>query len=139
MLQLSKREDRSLLFLTFLGTREGLDTSAKMIAERFSMELPYAINILKDLTRGGLLKSKRGPHGGYSLAKATQDISVADVLEALSTPFNLTDCCRNGKDAKCGLYENCFLVEPNRILHDKILAVLEGTTIGDFQQHATRP
>jgi len=137
MLQLSIREDRSLLILTYLGCRQGINTSAKMIAERFSMNLDYTVNILKELTRGGLLKSKRGPAGGYSLTKATDDISVADVLEALTgTPFAFSECCTSDVPL-CGVSAECYVLGPIREMHRQILEILQKTTIANFQAHVT--
>lgn len=48
-------------------------------------EIPgkYLESILGELRRGGLLRSQRGPDGGYRLARAADEISIADVIRAL--------------------------------------------------------
>ena len=43
----------------------------------------YLESILGELRRGGLLRSQRGPDGGYGLARPAADISIADVIRAL--------------------------------------------------------
>jgi Rrf2 family protein len=43
----------------------------------------YLESILGELRRGGLLRSQRGPDGGYRLARAAAEISIADVIRAL--------------------------------------------------------
>lgn len=43
----------------------------------------YLESILGELRRGGLLRSQRGPEGGYRLARSASEISIADVIRAL--------------------------------------------------------
>jgi Rrf2 family protein len=43
----------------------------------------YLESILGELRRGGLLRSQRGPDGGYRLGRPATDISIADVIRAL--------------------------------------------------------
>ena len=53
------------------------------ISNRQGISLTYLEQIFVRLRRGGLVKSRRGPGGGYSLAKAAHDIRVIDVLIAV--------------------------------------------------------
>lgn len=53
------------------------------ISNRQGISLTYLEQIFVRLRRGGLVKSRRGPGGGYSLARAAHDIRVIDVLIAV--------------------------------------------------------
>ncbi len=53
------------------------------IAERDDLPAKFLFEILSVLRRGGLIHSRRGPHGGYWLARPPEEISVADVMHVL--------------------------------------------------------
>lgn len=59
--------------------------SAQVIAERQAIPSRYLEEIIGELRRAGLVIGKRGPRGGYRLAKPPEEIAVADVLSALAT------------------------------------------------------
>ncbi|HET6585050.1 MAG TPA: Rrf2 family transcriptional regulator [Nannocystaceae bacterium] len=60
--------------------------SAQVIAEHQSIPSRYLEEIIGELRRAGLVVGKRGPRGGYRLARPAAEISVTDVLAALATP-----------------------------------------------------
>lgn len=59
--------------------------SAQVIAERQAIPSRYLEEIIGELRRAGLVVGKRGPRGGYRLAKPPEEIAVSDVLRALAT------------------------------------------------------
>lgn len=59
--------------------------SAQVIAENQAIPSRYLEEIIGELRRAGLVIGKRGPRGGYRLAKPAAEIAVADVLAALSS------------------------------------------------------
>lgn len=68
------------------------------ISGRQQISLSYLEQLFGKLRRHELVSSVRGPGGGYRLAKATQDISVADIILAVDEPIDAT---------QCGGKENC--------------------------------
>ncbi|HVW79557.1 MAG TPA: Rrf2 family transcriptional regulator [Mycobacteriales bacterium] len=56
---------------------------ARVIAEHQQIPALFLNNILADLRRGGLIASKRGLRGGWSLTRPADQITVADVLGAI--------------------------------------------------------
>jgi len=64
--------------------------SAQVIAERQAIPSRYLEEIIGELRRAGLVIGKRGPRGGYRLARPPQEIAVSDVLAALATSGNNT-------------------------------------------------
>jgi FeS assembly SUF system regulator len=65
---------------------------AALIGEETRLELPTVSKLLKRLARAGLVESFRGAAGGYRLARSAQDISLAEIVEALDGPIGLTEC-----------------------------------------------
>jgi Rrf2 family transcriptional regulator, iron-sulfur cluster assembly transcription factor len=76
---------RALYDLAF--HRQGEATQAKEIALAQKIPLRFLEQILQDLRRAGLVEARRGPRGGYALARAPAEISLADVLRAVRGPL----------------------------------------------------
>jgi Rrf2 family protein len=96
MLSLTRKADYALVALAFLAQErqrgEGV-VSARRIADQFGLPLPLLMNILKELTRFGMVISTRGPQGGYTLACEPRNISVGRVVAAMEGPARLAACC----------------------------------------------
>ncbi len=60
--------------------------SAQVIAEQQAIPSRYLEEIIGELRKAGLVIGKRGPRGGYRLAKPPEEIAVGDVLRALASP-----------------------------------------------------
>lgn len=59
------------------------ETSACLIAERLGLPVSYTAKILSQLAKASLLKSDRGPHGGYALGRSAADITVFEIFDAV--------------------------------------------------------
>jgi FeS assembly SUF system regulator len=93
MLKMSKVVDYGIVLLTYMGS-DGPSKSynAKDLARATSLPMAMVGKILKAFTRNGVLTSKRGVNGGYTLARSPEQISVADIVVALEGPIALTEC-----------------------------------------------
>jgi Rrf2 family protein len=76
---------RALYHLAF--HRLGQAAQAKEIAAAQKIPLRFLEQILQDLRRAGLVEARRGPRGGYALARPPAEISMADVLRAVRGPL----------------------------------------------------
>src|SRR6266478_9056272 len=65
------------------------------IAARHRIPLKYLEQILLELKRGGILESRRGVNGGYTLARAPEKISVGEVLRIVDGAFAESSCIHN--------------------------------------------
>jgi Rrf2 family iron-sulfur cluster assembly transcriptional regulator len=75
---------RALLSLALHGSDR--PTSVKEIAERTSLPQPYLEQILLSVKGAGLVRSKRGVGGGYVLAHNPEEITLADIVDAVEGP-----------------------------------------------------
>lgn len=66
---------------------DGAAVKAETIASRQGIPLSFLVKILHELRLAGLVFSQRGPDGGHRLARAADEISVADVLRAVEGPL----------------------------------------------------
>src|SRR5687768_15247168 len=64
----------------------GRPTQIREIAERESIPPRFLEQIFQDLKKAGILGSKRGPRGGYHLARPASEIRLGDVFRALEGP-----------------------------------------------------
>lgn len=68
---------------------QGKATQARDIARRQGVPLRYLEQIFQELKRAKLVEGKRGPSGGYSLARPAAEISLGDVVQAVQGPIEL--------------------------------------------------
>jgi Rrf2 family protein len=81
-MRLSARVDYALRAVSELAAADAARTVEQLsVAQKIPSK--YLESILGELRRGGLLRSQRGPDGGYRLGRAADQISIADIIRAL--------------------------------------------------------
>lgn len=80
----------------------GLPTQIKDISRRQKISQRYLEQIFNKLLRAGLLKSRRGPRGGYMLAGEPSKLTVGDIIVAAQGPIIPVDClAQSPSDEDC--------------------------------------
>jgi Rrf2 family protein len=73
------------------------------VAKKYNIPLEYLLKIMQQLVRARILQSKRGPRGGFSLARPATKITMLDIVEGVEGPFNISlgfeECASRGKFA----------------------------------------
>lgn len=105
------------------------------ISQAQDIPLRFLEQILLALKRQGLLRSKKGPNGGYSLAKDPDKISVADVIRVMDGPLAPIDCVSVTAHEACPRENFCGLKWLWKDVRDAIAEILERTT---FQEIADK-
>jgi len=77
----------------------------RAITERQGIPRKYLHAILTALRSRGLVKSVRGSHGGYTLARPPDQITALEIVRALEGDIQLVDCAESGRP--CGRSEAC--------------------------------
>ena len=103
------------------------------LAARERLPADYVEQILLRLRRADVVKSMRGAHGGYVLARAARDISVRDVIAAseLGT-FDLHCVSHPVEEARCSEAHSCSIRPVWQLLQHKIDDVLESVHLSDL-------
>ena len=129
---LSKKTDYALLILSHLNERPG-GGSAREIADRFGLSKAFLANILKELCQKGFLDSHRGVKGGYSLQRASDQISLAELIESMEDGLKLTTCSNEGEldEHECTVHHMCPIRGPLSEIHEAIFGVLRRITLAD--------
>ena len=106
-MRLTHLADYAVVMMTAAARRDGGSRlSASELAEETGVPLPTAQKLMQRLTAHGLLVGTRGSGGGYALARAVSDISLADIVEAVEGPIALTQCA-DGVNHACILDAHC--------------------------------
>jgi len=96
-MQIPRRVDYRLRAVIYLSVR-GREKCCSIteIAKQQEGPKKFLEKIIQDLMRCGLIKSKRGASGGYTLARSPEQISFYDVIEAIEWPIAVKRTNRNG-------------------------------------------
>jgi FeS assembly SUF system regulator len=92
MIRISRMTDYATVILAALAREPEACLSAPALSERTRIGMPTVSKVLKALHRGGLVRSTRGQHGGYALARPPAAISAAAILDVIEGPVAVTDC-----------------------------------------------
>jgi Rrf2 family protein len=131
MTLLNRKVDYALLILSYLHRRtEG--GSAREIADRFELSRAFVANILKLLCGKGFVTSHRGVKGGYILERTTEDLTLAQLMDALDESFTLAECNKDRPDEPCVLSEICPVRNAIGEVHRRIREVLGKVTLAEI-------
>jgi Rrf2 family protein len=91
LMQIPRRVDYGLRAVIYLAVQDPRKCcSITEIAKQQGVPKQFLAKIIRDLLRCGLIKSKRGACGGYTLARSPKQISFYDVIEAIEGPTSVT-------------------------------------------------
>lgn len=99
------------------------------ISDRQQISLSYLEQLFGKLRRHGLVESVRGPGGGYNLAKATDRITVAEIILAVDEPLDATRC---GGMQNCQDEQRCMTHDLWTSLNERIYEYLSSVSLKDM-------
>ncbi|MFP5406872.1 MAG: Fe-S cluster assembly transcriptional regulator IscR [Gammaproteobacteria bacterium] len=99
------------------------------ISQRQKISLSYLEQLFGKLRRHELVESTRGPGGGYTLARASSKITVADIIFAVDEPLDATQC--GGKE-NCDNNGPCMTHELWASLNKRMIEFLDSVSLGDL-------
>lgn len=116
---------RCLMRVVEHGTDDPI--SAASVAEAEGLSVPYTQKLLRILSNGGLVESKKGPSGGYYFAKSTSDVAVGDVIRVLDGFIEVSEFCsqHTGKLDICKNECNCSIRPVWSHISDYIMSMLD--------------
>jgi Rrf2 family protein len=137
LMQIPRRVDYGLRAVIYLGDQQqGKCSSITEIAKHQGVPKKFLEKIIQDLVRGGLIQSKRGPAGGYKLARSAEAISFCDVIEAIEGPISVNACLDHALG--CDQIPRCTMIGVWSEVQRSVTEVLSRTTIAALRQPACR-
>jgi len=107
------------------------------ISERQKISLSYLEQLFGKLRRRALVESVRGPGGGYNLARAPSEMSVADIICAVEEPLDSTQCA--GRE-NCQENQRCMTHDLWEELNHTVYGFLSTVKLSQLvEKQRTRP
>lgn len=131
MLRMSKLTDYGTMILSHLAAGGNEPASAGTVADKTHLSLPTVSKLLKMLARSGLVVSTRGAQGGYALARSPEEISAAEIIDALEGPVAITEC--SADDGHCDLRAYCGVGSAWQRINISIREALGSVSLADLQ------
>ncbi|HXX00642.1 MAG TPA: Rrf2 family transcriptional regulator [Candidatus Acidoferrales bacterium] len=125
---------RALVFLTRFPDRRAVQGAE--IAEGEGVPAPILGKVLQELVRKGLLESRRGPGGGFRLARDPQLITLRDVVAAIDGLDQFAECAVGLEH--CSDESLCPLHETWKALRTHVMNYLQDTTLADMAAAVAR-
>ena len=132
MIALTRKSDYALVALAHIARAQGRLSSAREVSDRHNIPLPVLMNILKKLSRAGIVASVRGARGGYRLAADPAEISLKELIVALEGPIRLVMCAAGDETCNCDQAPWCPVQGPARRIHDRLQAFLAGVSLAEI-------
>lgn len=137
-MRLSTRSRYGIRALTALAAHELPDgRCARELADEEDLSKKYLESILAQLRTAGIVRSVRGAHGGYVLAKDPKELTVADIVRILEGSLAFVECVED--PSYCERSDDCVTryvwVEAEKAL----TKAFEGITIQSLVERRRRP
>ncbi|MBN1795349.1 MAG: Rrf2 family transcriptional regulator [Sedimentisphaerales bacterium] len=88
-MRISRSTGYALLALGYISKNQDQKIIlSQTIAKEYDIPLEYLLKILQQMVRANILRSKRGPRGGFSLALSPKKISMLKIIEAVDGPMS---------------------------------------------------
>jgi Rrf2 family protein len=116
----------------------GLSTQVKDISARQAISPRYIEQIFQKLKKAGIIRSIRGPSGGYYLARKLDEVSVGDIVRATEGDIQLVHCTdlKKGSRKACDRIEKCVVRSVWIEASERLIAYLDSVTLQDLCKEA---
>jgi Rrf2 family protein len=116
----------------------GVPVQIKDISKRQQIPQRYLEQIFHKLKGAKIVKSVRGPGGGYLLARSPENITVGDIIQAMREPIDPVFCVDDEKETtkKCDRTEECVTRQVWKEAGEKITEYFDSITVDDLCERA---
>ena len=111
----------------------GARLSATELSGDTGVPLPTAQKLMGQLATAGLLSSVRGAGGGFTLSRPADEISLADIVEAVEGPIALT-MCSDSNNHECVLDAHCRVKPHMGVIGNAVRGALGAVSLTELAQ-----
>ena len=131
-MQLKTTTDYAIRTILYLTVRKPETVSSNEVAEKMAIPRQYLIQIGAVLREAGLINTRAGKHGGYSLARGPDEILLYDIINTMEETTRLNRCLE--EDGYCSRFatEDCPVRRCYSIMQRKWVQFLKGLTVNDI-------
>lgn len=132
---ISKRTDYATRAVLVLSIDER-STKLAELAERCNVPRSVLEQIMPILRNAGIVRSERGPQGGYRLNRQPSDITLERVVRLFEGPLAPIACATRRQPESCVMSPGCSLRLVWKDVRDATISILEGVTFADLADRA---
>ena len=131
MLKLSKKTEYALMAVKFIAKKtDGNSVTAKEISDGYNIPYDLLSKVLQQLTKKKVIKSFQGIKGGYSLSKDPNSVTLIDIIRAVESNYQITECIKDGSTEKdCTHFNCCMIRDPLAKVQKEIDKLFRSLTI----------
>ena len=137
MLSITRVADYALIAMTDLASHYPAPVKMRDISKRMRIPQPTLQKILSALVSRKLVRSIRGPDGGYYLSRPAEEITFFEVVTAVEGSFRLTKCAGNSDGQsthKCSVRPVCPNIGAMRKVHGLLKQLLDSVSIAHLAE-----
>ena len=127
----SKTTSYALTVLNFMAEHDNQIFSAKILHEKLGIPWQYLRQLLTSLSKDGFISSTQGRNGGFRLKRSPEQITLADIVDAVEGLNVMNTCIMGFKE--CPFDYKCAMHETWEGTRDEILRVLKNTTLASLR------
>ncbi|HEY3448320.1 MAG TPA: SUF system Fe-S cluster assembly regulator [Myxococcales bacterium] len=131
MVRISRLSDYGIQLLGAFARQPGEALTSHQVADAAAIPEPTVRKLLKVLSKAQLLVSRRGVQGGYRLARAPEQITVAEIITAVEGPIAMTECNVPGGEA-CDRSKDCRMKGTWHTVNQLIQGTLSNLTLSQM-------
>src|SRR5512136_158043 len=137
VLRISRKIDYAIRAMIYLASiPEGTVVPFREIGRQMLVPEDFLAKILKTLVDHGIVRSTRGPHGGYRLARPAETINVLEIIEAAEGPVAVNVCLDD--DDACSRQPICSMSAVWREGQERMLEVFRKTSLASLSDRPPR-
>ena len=131
MLKLTKKVEYALISLVHLSEQDdNVFFPASKIAEKYTIPNEILAKILQQLCSLNMIKSIKGPKGGYKISCKINTINMYEFIEMIEGPIGIVDCVASND---CNAIDCCSIKDPMTKINNQIIETLKGITIDQLR------
>lgn len=130
MIKISEALSLALHGMVYIASRPGEILTVDQVARVLRASSAHLHKVFQRLSNVGLLKSCRGPKGGYALAKPSDAISLLEIYEAIEGPLSIDNCLF---DHPICQGPTCIFGDLLETTHKRYQAYLEGMRLSELK------
>ena len=129
VMKLTKSADFAIRIVIYLA-KTGEITTMPVLSEILMIPYHNLTKLVQALSKHEIVMTRKGKHGGLSLSKRSEFVSIKDIIEIIDGPTMLSDCLKHGD--LCKLSENCKLKGVFSQLQQKINDLMDDVKISQL-------
>jgi Rrf2 family protein len=135
----SRRTDYATRALLALALEDGGPLKLDEIARRTAVPQSVLEQVMPVMRTAGIVRSERGPSGGYRLNKPPEEITLERVVRLFQGQLAPIGCATRSRPEPCPMMVACSLREVWEEVRDATIAILGRTTFADLARRAGGP